>query len=285
MKPPRFTYEAPTRLQDALQHLAQFGDGARALAGGQSLVPAMNLRLANPGHLIDLNRIPELRGIQALPDGRIQVGAMTRHAELGRSELLRERIPLIPAAMGYVAHEAIRQRGTIGGSLAHADPAAEWSGLCWLLDATIELSSAEGTRSVPAVQFTKGVYSTALQPGELITAIVFPAWPRKRLWAFDEVARRRGDFAIAGAICMLELNSARLCQSARCVVFAAGETPCLLDTKTLMGRALTVQSAEQFAREATCALSLLHDQHASADLRRELAQTLTARVLQRAAEL
>ena len=285
MKPPRFTYEAPSRLDEVLARLAQHGEGARPLAGGQSLVPAMNLRLANPGHLIDLNRVRELRGIQVLPDGRIRVGAMTRHAELERSELLRECIPLIPAAMRYVAHEAIRQRGTIGGSLAHADPAAEWSGLCWLLDATLELASEGGTRRLSAVQFTQGVYSTALEPGELITAIEFPAWPQQRRWAFDEVSRRRGDFAIAGAMCTLDLDPEGICQHARCVVFAASEAPCLLDTQALLGRALTIQAVERFAREAACTLSCLNDQHASADYRLELAETLTARVLRRAAQI
>jgi aerobic carbon-monoxide dehydrogenase medium subunit len=285
MKPPRFTYEAPTRLQEVLEQLARHGDGARPLAGGQSLVPAMNLRLANPGHLIDLNRVPELRGIQALPDGRIRAGAMTRHTDFEHSELLRERIPLIPAVMRFVAHEAIRQRGTIGGSLAHADPAAEWAGLCWLLDATIELSSEKGTRRVPAVQFTTGVYSTGLQTGELITAVEFPAWPAQRRWAFDEISRRRGDFAITGVMCTLDLDPQGLCERARCILFAASETPCLLNTDALAGRALTMQGVEQFAREAARNFSFLHDRHASAEYRQELAQTLTARALARAAEL
>ncbi|MEN9889421.1 MAG: hypothetical protein RL559_1458 [Pseudomonadota bacterium] len=284
MKPPRFEYEAPLTLQEALQRLAEFGEDARALAGGQSLVPAMNLRLANPGRLIDLGRIPALRGLEVRPDGSVVAGAMTRHADFERSLLLRESMPLIPAVMTRVAHQQVRNRGTIGGSLAHADPAAEWSALCLLLDASIVVASREGERRIRSADFSQGVYSTALAPAELITRIKFPAWPKKRRWGFDEVSRRLGDFAITGAMCWFDLDAQQRCEAARLVVFAAAEKPVLIEAaQQLLGQPLTAQTVAPVAEAAVQAISPLSDQHASADYRRQLVRVLTARVLQQAA--
>src|SRR5690606_5868549 len=175
MKPPRFQYEAPSTLDEALRRLAALGDSAKVIAGGQSLMPAMNMRLATPEVLVDLRRLDALRGIRELPSGATEIGALTTHASCERSELLQRRLPLIPAVMRFVAHPQIRNRGTIGGSLAHADPAAEWQAVCIALDATIVVASADGQRRVKAVDFTQDVYTTDLQPGELITAVEFPA--------------------------------------------------------------------------------------------------------------
>lgn len=284
MKPPRFDYEAPVTLQEALQRLAQCGEDARALAGGQSLVPAMNLRLASPGRLIDLNRITALRGIEALPDGRVVAGAMTRHADFERSALLRERMPLIPAVMARVAHPQVRNRGTIGGSLAHADPAAEWPALCMVLGATIVVANQEGERRIRAEDFSQGVYSTALATAELITRIEFPAWPAGRRWGFEEISRRQGDFAITGAMCWLDLDAQQRCTAARVVVFAAADQPVLLNAaQALIGQALTPHTLAPVAAAAAQAISPMSDPHASADYRRQLTQVLTARVLNQAA--
>ena len=284
MKPPRFDYEAPTDLQQALQRLAQLGEDARPLAGGQSLVPAMNLRLANPGRLIDLGRIAQLRGIRSLPDGRIVAGAMSRHADFERSELLRARLPLVPTVMARVAHPPIRNRGTIGGSLAHADPAAEWPALCLLLDATIVVASATGERRIRAGDFSLGVYTTALKPGELVREVEFPAWPVHRRWGFEEVSRRVGDFAITGAMCTLDLDAQQRCTAVRCVVFAATAKPVVLEAAAhLVGRSVTDTAIAEVARAARAAIHPLGDHHASPEYRLELAEELTARVLRQAA--
>lgn len=268
MKPPRFDYEAPLTLPEALQRLSQCGEDVRALAGGQSLVPAMNLRLANPARLIDLNRITGLRGMELLPDGRLLAGAMTRHADFERSTQLRERMPLIPVVMARVAHPQVRNRGTIGGSLAHADPAAEWPALCMVLGATIVAASPQGERRIRAEDFPQGVYSTALAPAELITRIEFPAWPAGRRWGFEEVSRRQGDFAITGAMCWLDLDAQQRCTALRVVVFAAADQPVLIDAaQSLLGQPLTAQTLAPVAAAAAQAISPLSDQHASADYR------------------
>jgi aerobic carbon-monoxide dehydrogenase medium subunit len=287
MKPPRFSYEAPTSLQDVLRILAERGDGARVLAGGQSLVPAMNLRLADPGHLVDLSRVPQLRGIDLLPDGAIRIGAMSRHAEVERSTLVREHVPLVPEVMRSVAHAAIRERGTVGGSLAHADPAAEWAAVCNILQASVVLASAHGgIRRMPASEFTQGVYTTALMPGELIVAVELPQWPEERTWAFEEVSRRRGDFAIVGALCTIDRRLDGSCDAARCVVFGLVDRPIALDTASLAGEMPSRAAIDGIAAAVhDMTKSPMHDHHASAAYRLELAETLVQRVLRRAAVL
>ncbi|MDO8278539.1 MAG: xanthine dehydrogenase family protein subunit M [Burkholderiaceae bacterium] len=284
MKPPKFQYEAPSSLKEALGRMAELGDTAKFLAGGQSLVPAMNMRLATPEYLIDLGRIEALRGIRELPDGGVQAGALTTHAAFERSELLQRRMPLIPAVMRFVAHAQIRNRGTIGGSLAHADPAAEWQAVCIALDATVVVTSAQGQRRVKAADFTQGVYTTDLQPGELIEAVEFPAWPAQRRWGFEEVSRRLGDFAITGALCTLELDAGGLCKQARCVVFAASPKPVVIEAASalLNGRIVTDEAIAAVALAARAAVEPMSDHHASAEYRLELVETLTARVLRQA---
>lgn len=284
MKPPKFQYEAPSSLKEALGRMAELGDAAKFLAGGQSLVPAMNMRLATPEYLIDLGRIEALRGIRELPDGGVQAGALTTHAAFERSELLQRRMPLIPAVMRFVAHAQIRNRGTIGGSLAHADPAAEWQAVCIALDATVVVASAQGQRRVKAADFTQGVYTTDLQPGELIEAVEFPAWPAQRRWGFEEVSRRLGDFAITGALCTLELDAGSLCKQARCVVFAASPKPVVIEAASalLNGRIVTDEAITAVALAARAAVEPMSDHHASAEYRLELVETLTARVLRQA---
>lgn len=284
MKPPRFHYEAPSTLDEALRRLAKLGDSAKVIAGGQSLMPAMNMRLATPEVLIDLRRLDALRGIRELPHGAIHAGALTPHATFERSELLQRRMPLIPAVMRFVAHPQIRNRGTIGGSLAHADPAAEWQAVCIALEATIVVASAQGERRVKAVDFTQDVYTTDLQPGELIVAVEFPAWPPERRWGFEEVSRRMGDFAMTGAICTLDLDAGGRCTQARCVVFAATARPKVIDAAPglLVGRVVTDNAIQAVAEAARDAVDPMSDHHASAEYRKELVHTLMARVLRRA---
>ncbi len=284
MKPPRFQYEAPSTLDEALRRMAELGDSAKVIAGGQSLMPAMNMRLATPEVLIDLRRLDTLRGIRELPGGAIQAGALTPHATFERSELLQRRMPLIPAVMRFVAHPQIRNRGTLGGSLAHADPAAEWQAVCIALEATIVVASTQGERRVKAVDFTQDVYTTDLQPGELIVAVEFPAWPSERRWGFEEVSRRMGDFAMTGAICTLNLDAGGRCTQARCVVFAATARPMVIDAAPglLIGRVVTDNAIDAVADAARDAVEPMSDHHASAEYRKELVHTLVGRVLRQA---
>ncbi|HXM54055.1 MAG TPA: FAD binding domain-containing protein [Candidatus Dormibacteraeota bacterium] len=209
MKPPPFEYRRPASLAEALEILGSAGDDARPLAGGQSLIPLLAMRLARPSLLVDLQRVPELRGIQA-GGGLLRVGAMIRQAELERTSGLPE---VVAAALPHVGHFQIRSRGTVGGSLAHMDPAAEWPALALLLDADLEAASVRGRRTIPAAEFALGPLTTALAPDELLVSLTvrYAGGP----FGFEELERRPGDFALAGAAC----------HRGRVVVFATGGRP------------------------------------------------------------
>src|SRR5262252_6295097 len=204
MKPAPFEYHRPASLQEAFDLLDRYGEDGRILAGGQSLVPTMNMRLVTPRAVIDINRLPDLDAIRITPDGLV-VGALARHETLERSALVREHAPLIAAAMPHVGHEAIRTRGTLGGSLALADPAAELPACAVALGATIGLTSRRGRRDVPAADFFRGIYTTALESGELVTEVAVPRAAGWR-WGFEELARRHGDFALAGLAAGVRLD-------------------------------------------------------------------------------
>ncbi len=197
MKPAAFAYLRPDSLSAALEALALHGPDARVLAGGQSLMPMMALRVAQPAVLVDISRVEQLRGILATPSS-IQIGALMRHAEVLGSAVVAERLPLLSLALPHVAHAAIRNRGTLGGSLALADPAAEMPACALALNAVMHIEGQAGRRSVAASEFFQGLYTTAVQDGEILAAVEFPAaMPGDRAF-FDEVSRRRGDYAIAG---------------------------------------------------------------------------------------
>jgi len=200
MKPAPFEYHRPTTRGDALGLLTTHGGDAKPLAGGQSLIPAMNFRLATPAILVDLNAIGDLAYIRADETGDVRMGAMTRHATVERSDVIRRAAPLVHEAMPFIAHAAIRTRGTIGGSLAHADPAAELPAVMLALDARIRVESRAGAREIPASEFFTGLFSTALESGELLTEILIPLTRdnARAGVAFQEFSRRRGDFALAG---------------------------------------------------------------------------------------
>jgi carbon-monoxide dehydrogenase medium subunit len=197
LKASPFGYAKPASLAQALELLARHGDRARLLAGGQSLVPTLNLRLSAPDLLIDLDALGELEGIAPLGDG-LRIGALTRHREIERSALVAERAPLLAQAAPHIAHVAIRNRGTIGGSLALADPAAEWPACCLALGATLVAASVRGERRIPAERFFKALYATDLAADEILVAAEFPAPARDARSVFLELARRRGDYAIVG---------------------------------------------------------------------------------------
>lgn len=225
MKPAPFEYHAPTTVDEATSLLARYGDDAKLLAGGQSLVPLLALRLAQPSVLIDLNGVRELDYIRN-DVGTVSIGSMTRHRSLERSEMLRTRCPLIPAAVAWIGHQQIRNRGTIGGSLAHADPAAELPAVASVLDAAFTVTSANGTRRmVPVSDFFLDTLTTALGPDELLTEVTFPALPQDSSWAFTEVARRHGDFALVGVAATIAVDGSGICTDAHIALFGVGATP------------------------------------------------------------
>jgi carbon-monoxide dehydrogenase medium subunit len=274
----------PDNLQEALRLLGEGGPDARAIAGGQSLVPAMNFRLARPSFLVDLGRVAALRGIRVADDGALVAGAMSRHSDFEFSDMVRDRIPLLHAAMPGIAHMPIRNRGTIGGSLAHADPAGDWPALCVACGAELVLKKGQSERTVPAEEFSRGFFSTALSDGELITEIRFPAWPQGRRWGLEKMARRRGDFALAAVVCVVDLGERGDVASARVVVYGACDAPFLARecTAHLVGRAPTAKTIEATARAVAADAPVRADLHASMEYRRELVQVLTRRALEQA---
>ncbi len=283
MKPPKFDYTRAASLEEALQLLDE-GD-AQPLSGGQSLVPAMNFRLAAPARLIDLQAIAGLRGIGKTASGDIVAGAMTTHRDFETSALIQQELPMLPHAMEGVAHLAIRTRGTIGGSLAHADPAADWPALCMACDAVITVASVRGERQIPSVEFSLGMFETALQPGEMVTGVRFPRWPSERSlsrkWSVQKVARRRGDFAIVGVILTLDIDDADRVADARVVLQGVSGCPVLAHQtrELLIGHVPTPDRLRDAARAAREAASPGSDLHASAELRTQLMETLTYRAL------
>jgi aerobic carbon-monoxide dehydrogenase medium subunit len=207
MKPPKFDYYAPADIDSAIALIGELGEDARFLAGGQSLVPMLNFRVAAPSALIDLNGIAALRDVNVDDDGNLHLGAMTRTRQIETDPAIAAANPLLHAAAPHIAHVQIRNRGTIGGSLAHADPAAELPGIVLACDAEIHVQGRGGARVVAAEAFFDGIFSTALAEGEMITEIVFPAWPAGRCWGFQEVSRREGDFAMVGIAAWFDIGN------------------------------------------------------------------------------
>src|SRR5262245_60760356 len=224
MKAPTLSYVRPATLTDAFQLWRSAGPGARLLAGGQTLLATLAFRLSDPGTLIDISRLRELRGVTQVGNGTIRVGALTTHAELGSHELIRAHVPLIAEAVPLIAHPAIRNRGTMGGSLAFADPAAELPACCVALDATIIARNAADERRIPAAQFFTGLYTTALKPYEMIAAVEFPVAKPGERTTIMELARRSGDYAMAGVAAKARLAGATLVEP-QLVFFGVGERP------------------------------------------------------------
>ena len=285
MKPASFRYLAPASLDEALVLLAEHGDAAKILAGGQSLVPMMNFRLVSPSIIIDLNRVTEL-GYLREQDGGLAIGAMTRQSQVEHDHLTASHAPLITETMPFIAHPQIRNRGTFGGCIAHADPAAELPAVAVALDASFKLKSQKGSRSVRAADFFLGLFSTILEPTELLTEIVVPPMPAHSGYAFQEMSRRHGDYALAGVACMLALDDANVCTDARIVLLGLGLQP--MDArnaaKQLVGATLTADAILAAAQAVNAEIDPSSDIHASADYRRQLASVLTRRALGLATE-
>jgi carbon-monoxide dehydrogenase medium subunit len=281
VKPPRFGYDDPATVEDALHLLARHGEAARVLAGGQSLVPMLSFRLARPGRLVDINRVHALGGVTATPDGGLRLGAMVRQRVLERSPLVRDRAPLLGQALPLVGHSQIRTRGTLGGSLAHADPAAELPAVMVALDAWLTVRSVRAVRAVAAADFFVAALTTVLQPDELLTEIALPPWPARTGARVLEVARRHGDFALGGVAVTLTLGAPDRIAAARIVCFGVGERPVrAVDAeRSLAGGPPSAAAFAEAGRLASAAVSPADDIHASAAYRKRLAGVVTARAL------
>ncbi|TMS53745.1 xanthine dehydrogenase family protein subunit M [Mycobacterium sp. DBP42] len=205
MKPAPFTYHRPTSVAEAVGMLSEYGEDAKVLAGGQSLVPMLSMRLTHFDNLIDISRLSELNDI-ALQDNEVRIGAATPHAMVGLDDEIADSVPLLTLATPHIGHFQIRSRGTLGGAIAHADPAAEYAAVALALDATIEATSSRGTRAIPAAEFFTGLWETALDSDEILTAVRFPVASGRSGFGIAEFARRHGDFAIAGAVVGVELD-------------------------------------------------------------------------------
>jgi CO/xanthine dehydrogenase FAD-binding subunit len=286
VKPAWFDYYVPRELDDALRILGDAGQEGRVLAGGQSLVPMLNLRIISPAVVVDINRIEALNCLRA-DDDTLTVGALVRHADLLRSLDVRTGWPLLWEATTQVAHMAIRNRGTVCGSVSHNDPSAEHPGVLVTMGGTVVVAGVAGRRELPAEEFFTGMLSNALQPGEMVVELRYPRRPAGTGVAFVEFARRLGDFAIAGAAAMLTLRDG-VCERARLTIVGMGEGPFrvraveeMLTARALRGK----QSQDAFAEAAaavTAAVDPTDDVHASASYRRHLAGVMATQALETA---
>ncbi|MGD9903675.1 MAG: xanthine dehydrogenase family protein subunit M [Vicinamibacterales bacterium] len=287
MKPAPFVYHRPDTLDEALHLVAEHAGEAKALAGGQSLVPAMNFRLAQPAVVVDLNRVPALAGLEAVAGGGLRLGAMARQRALEHDPTVGRLAPLLAEAMPLVAHPPIRTRGTLGGSLAHADPAAELPAVMLALDATFGVRSRAGARTIAAADFFLGLFTTALANDELVVEATLPPLPPFSGWAVDEVSRRHGDFALAGAAAVVTLDGRGHVGAVRIGLF--GVHDCAVRAVnaegTLAGEAPTNAAIAAAAHAAAWRdASPVGDLHASPHYRRHLTDVLVRRVLARAVE-
>jgi len=282
MKLPRFDYAAPTSIAEAVALLAQSGGSARPIAGGQSLMPLLAFRVTAPSLLVDLRKVPGLGEITIGADG-VTLGARVRWCDIEAEARLATAQPLLRAAMAHVAHYQIRQRGTVGGSLAHADPAAELPGLAVTCDAVLTLQGPGGARRVAAADFFLGPLETALAPDELITAVQFPAWSPTRRWGFQELSRRHGDFALAGIALHFDLVGGRA-TDAHIGVFGACTRPHrIASAEAALNGQVPAAVAAAVSQAVTEAVTPMDDIHASAAYRRDLAGVLAERALLAAA--
>lgn len=280
MKPAAFDYAAPSTLEEALALLGRHGAAAKLIAGGQSFVPMANFRLIRPELVVDLNRIASLAGLREA-DGGLVVGAMTRHREIERSPLVRRLCPLLAEAAPNIGHAVIRNRGTIGGSLSHADPAAEWPVVAVALGATMLLRSAKGERTVAAKDFFVALMTTALAPEEILVEIRFPAAPARSGAAFLEVSRRHGDFALVSVGARLTLAADGAVADLRLALGGVGATPfdASAEARSLVGAKPAPQAFDDLGARIAARLEPNEDLHASAAYRKEVAAVLVRRAL------
>jgi carbon-monoxide dehydrogenase medium subunit len=285
MKPAPFDYHRATDVDDAVTALRQ-ADESKAIAGGQSLIALMNLRLARPELLVDLNPLRDLDYIEPRSDGGLAIGALTRQRSLEQSALVAERCPVMAEALPLVAHPAVRNRGTIGGSLAHADSGSELCSVALATDALLRVHGPDGDRAIPAAEFFHGTFTTALAEDEILTEIIIPGAAPRTGSAYAEVSRRRGDFALAGVGCVVSLADDDTVSYARIACISVG--PSALRARhaedSLLGSRLGEATIQQAASMVSEDIDPAGDLHASAAFRQHLARVLTAQVLRTAAD-
>jgi carbon-monoxide dehydrogenase medium subunit len=285
MKPAPFAYHAPDTLEAALALKAEHGDAAKFLAGGQSLIPAMNFRATQPARLIDVNKLRDFDFVR-VEDGELRIGALTRVRRLERDALVKQHAPLLHETAPHIAHPQIRTRGTVGGSLAHHDPAAELPVVVTALGGRVKLQSSRGERWVAADDFFVSLFTTTIEPDEMLTEAALPALPPRTGTAFLELARRHGDYAMMGVAAVVTLDAAGKCNEARLVYLNAGDRPMMAKrgAESLKGRPMDDAAAAEAASIASAReIEPMGSLHASPEYQRHLASVLTKRVLKIAA--
>ena len=284
MKAPKFHFIRANTRQQTLKLLEELGEDARILAGGQSLMPTLNMRLSQPGTLIDINKISDLCGIKH-EEGIVRIGAMTRHVEIANSPIVAKNLPLIAEAMQHVAHHAVRNRGTIGGSIALADPAAEMPACALALGATLAVESINGRREIAAEDYFKGLYETARQPNELLVEILIPKEPPGDVSVFLELAQRHGDFAMAGLACVGRVSN-KMFEKLRLVYFGSEDRPTIANQTidSIVGKVWSAETKEAAADALTNDLDPMTNLQGSAAMKLHLQKVLTKRALETAIE-
>ena len=284
MKPPPFEYCAVSSVEEALDLLAEHGDEAKILAGGQSLVPLLALRLARPEFLVDVNGVDSLATFDH-SDG-LRLGALVRHRTVEKDVAISAGNPLVAAAAGYIGHAAIRNRGTAGGTISHADPAAELPAVLVALDGAVEAASTAGARTVPASEFFLGFLTTALAPEEMVTAVRFPAWPPGAGWSFREFSRRNGDFAVAGAAVTLSIDDRGTIDGARIALSGMSDVPVRASVAEggLIGQSPSIDTWKEAANRAVADVTPPSDLHGSSAYRKHVASGLVQSALEEAYE-
>lgn len=286
MKPAPFDYFAPTSIAEAVDRLAELGYSGKVLAGGQSLIPAMNFRMARPAALVDLNKVSDLVFIKPTDDGGLTIGAMTRDSAVEDSDLVKQRFPIIAEVMPNIAHKQIRNRGTFGGAIAHADPAAQIPALTLLLDAKLKIISNQGERWVDALDFFMGPFMTALEPQDMLAEVKFPGLMPGTGSSYKQVSRQRGGYAQAAAISKVVMDGIKV-KDVRVVLFSVGETPILTQEpmRVLNGQVPTAEAIEAVAAYiAQNECDPGSDIHGTTEYRRNLVHVLVRRSLIEAIE-
>jgi aerobic carbon-monoxide dehydrogenase medium subunit len=287
MKPAPFEYYAPTTIDEALSLLSEHGYDAKTLAGGQSLIPMMNFRLVQPALLVDINNIPSLSGIHLDEEGDLHIGAMTRHAQVESDPLVAQVAPLVSETIPHIATSQIRNRGTFGGSIAHADPSAELTAVSVALNGRFLLRSQSNERWVPADEFFLGMFSTILEPDEILVEAAFSPQPPRSGWSMVEISRRPHDFALVGVAAVMTLDDGETCQAVRIVYLSVGDRPVEAHRGAdgLINQVPTVEAIRAAAEIAAAEdIDPSSDIHASAEFRRHLVKVLTQRALKTAFE-
>ena len=285
MKPPAFEYATPSSVDEALALLGQAPDETSLLAGGQSLMPLLNMRMAQPRVVVDLNRVEGLDAIERTPDERLRLGAMVRQRRLESDPAVRELLPLLADAAGHIAHVAIRTRGTVGGSLAHADPAAELPATIAALEGRLLVRGPSGTRGIPAAEFFVGPLTSAIEPGELLVAVEVDPPPAGAGWSLQEIARTHGAFALAGAAAVVHVGGDGRIDRARLALLGVGSVPYVAEwlDEMALGEPPEEPLFRRIGERVRDEVAPFDDVHATAGYRKRVAAVLTARALAEAA--